>query len=92
MRPVKWIRELSCIFLALHFVLHERKETSMWLWFHSGWIFLFPLAMIVLCILICILMRRHMFCGRTTCCSHRHSEGEAVSERRSKVDSRSSKE
>lgn len=62
----------------------------MWFWFHSGWIAILPLAMIVLCILMCVLMRRHMFGGCAGCCSRGHSESAAENERKPESDSHGS--
>ena len=57
----------------------------MCLWFHPGWIFILPLAMMVFCILMCIFMRGHVSCGSAMCCSHRHSKSDAENEKRSYV-------
>ncbi len=77
---MKSIQALGCIFLAFHFVLHKRKETSMWSWFHSGWIVILPLIMMVLCILMCVFMRSHVLGGGPRCCGHRRNECETERE------------
>lgn len=59
----------------------------MWPWFHSSWIIILPLAMMVLCILMCILRRGRVFRGYTMCCGYRHGESDAESERSSQSDS-----
>ncbi len=55
----------------------------MWLWFHSGWIIILPLAMMVLCILMCILVGRHVFSGCGMCCGYKRGESETENKRRS---------
>ena len=47
----------------------------MWLWFHWGWLFLLvPLAMMLVCVLMCVGMCRH--CGGVggDCCGHTHGD------------------
>ncbi len=63
----------------------------MWPWFHSGWIIIVPIVMMVLCILLCVFMRGHVFGGCASCCGARHAESDAKDERSPKGDSRNSK-
>ncbi len=46
----------------------------MWLWFHSGWIIVLPLVMVALCIVMFILMRRHVLPGCGMCCHGEHRQ------------------
>ena len=62
----------------------------MWCWFPSGWIIILPLALMVLCILMCIFARPHKFSGCGTCCSYRNSKSDTGTERTSQGDSQSS--
>ncbi len=64
----------------------------MWLWFHSGWIIILPLAMMALCILMSVLARRQVFSGCGMCCGYKHSESDSRRERRPQSDSRNSRE
>ena len=56
----------------------------MWFWFHSGWMIILPLAMVVLCILMCVFMRRHVSSGCGTCCGYKRGDSEAECGGRSK--------
>ncbi len=55
----------------------------MWHWFDAGWIIVLPLAMMALCVLMCIFMRHRAFFGCRTCCGYKHEDSEAESKRRS---------
>ncbi len=57
----------------------------MWLWFHSGWMIVIPLAMMAVCILMCVLVRRQVFSGGRMCCGYKHGDSKAESERRSEL-------
>ncbi len=48
----------------------------MWPWFQWGWLIVLPLAMMALCILVCVFMRRHVFSGCRTCCDYKHNESD----------------
>lgn len=62
----------------------------MWFWFHSGWILILPLAVMVLCILMCFLMRWRVLSRGMGCCGHGHREYNPEGERRPQGDSQSS--
>ncbi len=51
----------------------------MWTWFHSGWIILVPIAMMVVCILMCVLMRGVVFGSRMMCCGPTHGKSDPKS-------------
>jgi hypothetical protein len=53
----------------------------MWLWFHPGWMVIVPLAMMLVCILMCIFVRWHVFGGSILCCGHRQSECDTESKK-----------
>lgn len=54
----------------------------MWFWFHPGWIFIVPVAMMVLCILMCVFVRGHVFGGCARCCGHGRGDSDARSDRK----------
>ncbi len=56
----------------------------MWPWFHSGWIILLPIAMMVVCILMCVLMRGLVCGGGMPCCGPRHREHDTESGKESR--------
>ncbi len=62
----------------------------MWPWFQLGWIIIVPIAMIVVCLLMCIFMRGHVFGSCASCCGHGRSESDAQSNRKPQSDSRGS--
>ena len=46
----------------------------MWLPFHFGWLFLIvPLAMMLVCVLMCVGMCRQNAGGGGRCCGHTHN-------------------
>ena len=53
----------------------------MWPWFHCSWIIILPVAMIAVCILMRVFMRRPAFSGGRTCCSHTEYGSSSKSEK-----------